>query len=93
MYWSFFGVLACTFLLSCPRTDYTVHGTHGDIRFTIVTPLPVFTTLLVLLGLFMTFGKAAVYKHIPAYFPDRVGVIGGVVGAKSPRTAGGRPCI
>ena len=26
-------------------------------------------------------GKAAVFKHIPVYFPDRVGVVGGAVGA------------
>jgi NNP family nitrate/nitrite transporter-like MFS transporter len=25
-------------------------------------------------------GKAAVYKHIPDYFPDQVGVVGGMVG-------------
>ena len=25
-------------------------------------------------------GKAAVYKHIPEYFPNEVGVVGGMVG-------------
>ena len=28
----------------------------------------------------MSLGKAAVYKHIPVYYPDRVGAVGGVVG-------------
>ena len=28
----------------------------------------------------MGIGKAAVYKHIPDYFPDDVGVVGGIVG-------------
>jgi NNP family nitrate/nitrite transporter-like MFS transporter len=32
------------------------------------------------LGFFMSLGKAAVYKHIPVYYPDRVGAVGGVVG-------------
>ena len=28
----------------------------------------------------MGVGKAAVYKHIPEYFPDNVGSVGGLVG-------------
>src|SRR5262249_2214780 len=31
-------------------------------------------------GFFMSLGKAAVYKHIPVYYPGRVGAVGGVVG-------------
>ena len=27
------------------------------------------------------FGKAALFKHIPVYYPDQVGVVGGAVGA------------
>ena len=81
MYWCFIGSLACTFILAYPPTDYTVHGVHGDIRFTIATGLPVFIPLLVALGLFMALGKAAVFKHIPVYYPDHVGAVGGVVGA------------
>ena len=40
----------------------------------------VFTALVFGLGIAMGIGKAAVYKHIPDYFPDEVGVVGGVVG-------------
>jgi len=32
------------------------------------------------LGFFMSLGKAAVYKHIPVYYPDNVGAVGGLVG-------------
>jgi len=81
MYWSFTGSLICAFFLSYPATDYIVHGTHGEIRFSIATALPVFVALLMAQGLFMALGKAAVFKHIPAYFPERVGVVGGAVGA------------
>jgi NNP family nitrate/nitrite transporter-like MFS transporter len=80
MYWSFAGSLTCAFFLSYPATDYIVHGTHGEIRFTIATALPVFVVLLMIQGFFMALGKAAVFKHIPAYFPERVGVVGGAVG-------------
>ncbi len=80
MYWSFIGSLACTFILSYPPTDYTVHGVSGELRFTIATGLPVLIPMLIALGLFMALGKAAVFKHIPAYYPDQVGVVGGAVG-------------
>ena len=40
----------------------------------------VFTILSLLLGAVMGIGMAAVYKHIPDYFPDDVGVVGGIVG-------------
>jgi len=40
----------------------------------------VFTFLVFLAGILMGIGKAAVYKHIPEYFPNDVGVVGGIVG-------------
>jgi MFS transporter, NNP family, nitrate/nitrite transporter len=40
----------------------------------------VFTGLLLLAGVLMGLGMAAVYKHIPEYFPNDVGVVGGLVG-------------
>ena len=40
----------------------------------------VFTGLCLIVGSVMGIGKAAVYKHIPDYFPDDVGVVGGIVG-------------
>ena len=40
----------------------------------------VFTILVFIVGIMMGIGKAAVYKHIPDYFPNEVGVVGGMVG-------------
>lgn len=40
----------------------------------------VFTTIVFLAGIMMGVGKAAVYRHIPDYFPHDVGVVGGIVG-------------
>ncbi|MBP9865146.1 MAG: NarK/NasA family nitrate transporter [Candidatus Omnitrophica bacterium] len=40
----------------------------------------IFTILVMLLGAVWGIGKAAVYKHIPDYFPEEVGVVGGMVG-------------
>jgi MFS transporter, NNP family, nitrate/nitrite transporter len=80
MYWTFIGSVVCTFLLSYPSTSYTVQGINGPIQFTLAMTLVPFTVLVFILGFFMSLGKAAVYKHIPVYYPDNVGSVAGVVG-------------
>jgi NNP family nitrate/nitrite transporter-like MFS transporter len=80
MYWTFIGSVICTFLLSYPSTSYTVQGINGPIQFTLAMTLVPFTVLVFILGFFMSLGKAAVYKHIPVYYPDNVGSVAGVVG-------------
>ena len=40
----------------------------------------IFTGLVLLAGIMMGIGNAAVYRHIPDYFPNDVGVVGGIVG-------------
>lgn len=80
MYWTFAVSVICTFFLSYPATDYVVHGIRGDILFSFGIGIVPFTILTFVLGFFMSLGKAAVYKHIPVYFPNNVGSVGGVVG-------------
>ena len=80
MYWTFGVSAVCTFILSYPATDYIVHGIKGDIPFTIAIGVIPFTVLVFVLGFFMSLGKAAVYKHIPVYYPGNVGSVGGMVG-------------
>lgn len=40
----------------------------------------IFSGFVLLLGVMMGIGSAAVFKHIPTYFPESVGVVGGIVG-------------
>ncbi len=40
----------------------------------------VFTVLVLLAGILMGVGMAAIFKHIPAYYPNDVGAVGGIVG-------------
>jgi NNP family nitrate/nitrite transporter-like MFS transporter len=80
MYWTFGVSLACTFVLSYPATDYVVRGIQGPIAFTLAIGVVPFTILTFVLGFVMSLGKAAVYKHIPVYYPDHVGSVGGLVG-------------
>lgn len=80
MYWTFSVSLVCLFVLSYPRTHYVVSGIEGPIEFSFGIPLALFTLLTFILGFVMSLGKAAVYKHIPVYYPDHVGSVGGLVG-------------
>jgi NNP family nitrate/nitrite transporter-like MFS transporter len=80
MYWTFIGSTICCFVLSYPATTYTVYGIEGPIEFTFAIGFIPFTILTFALGFFMSLGKAAVYKHIPVYYPNHVGSVGGVVG-------------
>lgn len=80
MYWTFIASAICTFLLSYPPTEYVVKGIEQDIRFSLTMSLAGFVVLTFILGFFMSLGKAAVFKHIPVYYPNSVGAVGGVVG-------------
>ena len=66
------SVLYATFMVSLAATAILV----------LLPGLPVAGFLLVIfmLGFFMSLGKAAVYKHIPSYYPQNVGAVGGLVG-------------
>jgi NNP family nitrate/nitrite transporter-like MFS transporter len=80
MYLTFGVSIVATFLLSYPTTHYVVQGIEGPIEFTLAMKLVPFAMLTFVLGMFMSFGMAAVYKHIPVYYPDNVGSVGGLVG-------------
>jgi NNP family nitrate/nitrite transporter-like MFS transporter len=80
MYWTFGVSVICTFILSYPPTDYVVQGIRGPVSFSLSMGLITFMVATFTLGFFMSLGKAAVFKHIPVYYPDRVGAVGGVVG-------------
>jgi NNP family nitrate/nitrite transporter-like MFS transporter len=80
MYWTFLVAVACTFVLSYPPTDYIVHTINGPRSFHLEMGVVPFAVTVFVLGFFMALGKAAVYKHIPVYYPDHVGSVGGLVG-------------
>ncbi|MDR6707503.1 MAG: MFS transporter [Novosphingobium sp. SCN 63-17] len=80
MYATFGVSLLLLFMLSYPATDYVIHGIKGDIRFSTSMGLVPFVLTVFVLGFFMALGMAAVFKHIPVYYPDHVGPVGGLVG-------------
>ncbi len=80
MYWTFIVSVICLFIMSYPATNYIIQGVTGDISFSLRITLIPFVILTFILGAFMSLGKAAVYKHIPVYYPNNVGSVGGIVG-------------
>jgi MFS transporter, NNP family, nitrate/nitrite transporter len=80
MYLTFIVSLICLFILSYPETRYIVSGIDGPIEFSFGIGVPLFACLSIGLGFVMSLGKAAVYKHIPVYYPHHVGAVGGLVG-------------
>ncbi|GAB4170539.1 MAG: hypothetical protein OHK0024_06520 [Thalassobaculales bacterium] len=80
MYWTLGVSLVALFMLSYPDTDYVIHGIEGPIAFSTRMGLVPFVIVVFVLGFFMSLGKAAVYKHIPVYYPNHVGAVGGLVG-------------
>lgn len=80
MYWTLIVSAITTFILSIPETGVTLNGIEGPIRFDIAIGPAGFIVVAFILGFFMSLGKAAVYKHIPVYYPGSVGAVGGLVG-------------
>ncbi|TPK78196.1 MULTISPECIES: nitrate/nitrite transporter [unclassified Mesorhizobium] len=80
LYWTFTVCAVATLVLSLPSADYVVRGISGPITFHFEIGPLAFIAVASVLGFFMSLGKAAVYKHIPAYYPQSVGAVGGVVG-------------
>ena len=82
MYFTFTVMLVTSGLLMMPNGHLVVvqadgaQTEHWNYSMGIVP----FVILVFLLGCAMGIGKAAVYKHIPEYFPRAVGPVGGLVG-------------
>ncbi len=80
MYWSLGFSAILLFMLSYPATDYVIQSKNGPIAFSTQMDFLPFVIALFVLGFFMSLGKAAVFKHIPVYYPENVGAVGGLVG-------------
>ncbi|RFC67577.1 MULTISPECIES: nitrate/nitrite transporter [Mesorhizobium] len=80
MYWTFGFSLVLLFMLSYPPTEYVIRSENGPIAFSTEMDLWPFVATTFALGFFMSLGKAAVFRHIPVYYPKHVGSVGGLVG-------------
>lgn len=82
MYWTFGVMLLVTGLLMMPNGHIVIDHADGTTSEHLAYSLGLvpFALLVFVLGCAMGVGKAAVFKHIPEYFPDNVGSVGGLVG-------------
>jgi NNP family nitrate/nitrite transporter-like MFS transporter len=82
MYWSLGTMLATTAILMMPNGHIVIAHPDGSQSEHLAYSMGLvpFALLVFLMGCSMGVGKAAVYKHIPEYFPDNVGAVGGLVG-------------
>lgn len=82
MYVTFITMLVASGILMMPYGHIVL--TRADGTTSDVMPWSVgvglFTVLVFVMGCAMGVGKAAVFKHIPEYFPNDVGAVGGLVG-------------
>jgi NNP family nitrate/nitrite transporter-like MFS transporter len=83
MYATFSVMLIATGILMMPYGYIVIERSDGTtseiLPWTVGVGL--FTFLVFITGCAMGIGKAAVYKHIPEYFPHDVGAVGGLVGS------------
>lgn len=86
MYGTFATMLVATGVLMMPygyivlrvSQDVDASGEREVLPFEL--SVGTFTALVLVVGVAMGIGKAAVFKHIPEYFPADVGAVGGLVG-------------
>ena len=82
MYATFAVMLVTSGILMMPNGHIVIahpDGSYSEHLGYAISLVP-FMIRVFLLGCAMGIGKAAVYKHIPEYFPDNVGSVGGLVG-------------
>lgn len=70
MYHSLTGILIVTFMLSYPPTHYQIHGINREIPFNLSLGLPLFSTLMIALGLFLALGQATLSSQVSQLYPQ-----------------------
>ena len=79
-WWVLWVSWICLFLLSYPQTDFSIQTERGPLSFHIGLSLPLFTALVLLLGVAWAFGRASVFKYISQDYPQHIGAVSGLVG-------------
>jgi NNP family nitrate/nitrite transporter-like MFS transporter len=80
-YWVMWSSAICLFIMSYPNTDISIATRTGDpITMNLGVNEYVFTALLFIVGIAWGFGKASVFKYLSDEYPDKIGVMSGVVG-------------
>tara|TARA_R110001592_G_scaffold81050_1_gene240813 strand:- start:18496 stop:19761 length:1266 start_codon:yes stop_codon:yes gene_type:complete len=80
--WTVFWVcIVALFFISYPPTTMTIHGIKQDVELNIEINVWVFSAFIFIIGIAQGFGRASVYKTIHDYYPQQMGLVGGIVAA------------
>ncbi len=80
-WWVMWVSVACLFFMSYPPSKVLIQQVEGDFyTMNILLPEWLFTLLLFIVGIAWGLGKASVFKYLSDEYPDRIGVVSGIVG-------------
>ncbi len=79
-WWVLWVSWICLFIMSYPRTEFTVQTVTGPQTWNIALSPELFTALLFTVGVAFAFGKASVFKYISDEYPHNIGTVSGIVG-------------
>lgn len=80
-YWVMWSSLLALFFMSYPQTEISIATRSGTpITMHLGVNEYVFTALLFVVGIAWGFGKASVFKYLSDEYPEKIGVMSGVVG-------------
>lgn len=79
-WWVLWIALVCLFFLSYPQTTFTIQTVNGSTTFSVGLNASLFTIIMFTLGVVFAIGKASVFKYIADDYPDKIGVVSGIVG-------------
>jgi len=80
-FWVMWVSLICLFIMAYPQTEVQISTLSGEpIRMHLGVNEWVFTALLFTVGIMWGFGKASVFKYLSDDYPEKIGVVSGVVG-------------
>lgn len=79
-WWVLWAAWIILFLISYPPTELSIRTIDGPASFHLGWGAAPFTLLLFALGLALAFGMASTFKYVADEFPQRLGVVSGIVG-------------
>jgi NNP family nitrate/nitrite transporter-like MFS transporter len=79
-WWVMWVAWVAFFILSYPKTDFTIQTASGPLSFHLALSPTVFTILLFVVGIAMAIGKASVFKFISNDYDGNIGAVSGIVG-------------
>ncbi|MFV0284606.1 MAG: MFS transporter [Castellaniella sp.] len=79
-WWVMWVIWVAFFILSYPKTDFTIQTNDGPLSFHLALSPTVFTFLMFVVGIAMAIGKASVFKFISNDYDGNIGAVSGIVG-------------